>query len=73
MSERYTIKQLKDLYGVTERTINNWRNNKGLPITQITPQSKWVYKEDLERWENSFRKMNEPRQGTSVIKSSRSK
>lgn len=56
MSERYTIKQLKDLYGVTERTLNNWKREKGLPITEITPQNRWVYKEDLERWESSFRK-----------------
>ncbi len=57
MSERYTIKQLQELYGVTERTLNNWKKNKGLPITQITPQNKWVYKEDLENWENTFRKI----------------
>ena len=56
MSERFTIEQLKNLYGVTERTINNWKRTKGLPITEITPHRKWVYKEDLERWENSFRK-----------------
>ena len=76
MSERYTIKQLKDLYGVTERTLNNWKNNKGLPITQITPQNKWVYKEDLERWEHSFRSLERPKEGVSyskIIKSSHSK
>ena len=30
MSERYTIKQLQELYGVTERTLNNWKKNKGI-------------------------------------------
>ena len=73
MSERYTIKQLKDLYGVTERTLNNWKRNKGLPITQITPQSKWVYKEDLERWENTFRKFKNKGYGVTEMNSGYSK
>jgi len=55
MSERYTIKELKKIYGVTERTLNNWVRTRGLPVTEITPRNKWVYKEDLEEWENSFR------------------
>ena len=42
------------MYGVTERTLNNWRRNKQLPIIEITPQQKWVYQEDLISWENSF-------------------
>tara|TARA_B110000881_G_C18066619_1_gene266808 strand:+ start:174 stop:395 length:222 start_codon:yes stop_codon:yes gene_type:complete len=67
MSERYTIKELKNIYGVTERTLNNWVRTKGLPITEITPQSKWVYKEDLENWENTFRKINKPTRGVSIM------
>ena len=55
MSERYTIKELKKIYGVTERTLNNWVRTRELPVTEITPRNKWVYKEDLEEWENSFR------------------
>ena len=54
MSERYTIKQLKEIYNVTERTLNNWRRNKQLPIIEITPQQKWVYQDDLISWEKSF-------------------
>ena len=73
MSERYTIKQLKEIYGVTERTLNNWVRTKGLPVTEITPQSKWVYKEDLENWENTFRKLQKSTMGVSDIKSSYSK
>lgn len=60
MSERYTIEQLKELYGVTERTLNNWKRTKGLPITEITPQNKWVYKDDLVSWENTFRHTTKP-------------
>ena len=73
MSERYTLKQLKELYGVTGRTLNNWVRTKGLPVTEITPQSKWVYKEDLENWENTFRKLQKSTMGVSDIKSSYSK
>lgn len=69
MSERYTIEQLKELYGVTERTLNNWKRNKGLPITEITPQKKWVYKDDLENWENTFRKFKTTSETSSFMKS----
>lgn len=53
--DRYTITELKERYKVSERTLYNWEKTKGLPVTKITPQTKWVYKEDLEKWENSFR------------------
>ncbi|MFD2099727.1 helix-turn-helix domain-containing protein [Flagellimonas iocasae] len=53
--ERYTMDELTERYNVSTRTIYNWIKEKGLPITQITPQQRWVYKEDLEEWENSFR------------------
>ena len=69
MSERYTIKELTSLYGVTERTLNNWVRTKGLPITKITPQNKWVYKEDLENWENTFRKFKTTSETSSFMKS----
>ena len=54
MKKKITIEELKGIYGVTERTLNNWRRNKQLPIIEITPQQKWVYQEDLISWENSF-------------------
>ena len=54
MKKKITIEELKGMYGVTERTLNNWRRNKQLPIIEITPQQKWVYQEDLITWENSF-------------------
>jgi hypothetical protein len=54
MKKKITIEELKGMYGVTERTLNNWRRNKQLPIIEITPQQKWVYQEDLISWENSF-------------------
>lgn len=55
MKEKISIDQLKEIYGVTERTLNNWVRTKELPVVQITPQQKWVYKEDLVNWEYSFR------------------
>jgi len=52
--ERISINELKTIYGVTEKTIGNWVKNKNLPLIQITPQQKWIYKEDLISWEKSF-------------------
>jgi len=52
--ERISINELKSIYGVTERTIGNWVKNKNLPLIQITPQQKWIYKKDLISWEKSF-------------------
>jgi hypothetical protein len=54
MKKKITIEELKGMYGVTERTLNNWRRNKQLPIIEITPQQKWVYQDDLISWEKSF-------------------
>ena len=54
MKKKITIEELKGIYGVTERTLNNWRRNKQLPIIEITPQQKWVYQDDLISWEKSF-------------------
>ena len=48
--ERISINELKSIYGVTERTIGNWVKNKNLPLIQITPQQKWIYKKDLISW-----------------------
>lgn len=58
MKEKISIDQLKEIYGVTERTLNNWVRTKELPVVQITPQQKWVYKEDLINWEISFRNIS---------------
>ena len=54
MSERLTIEDLKKIYGVTERTLNTWKKTKSLPLLQISPQHKYIYKEDLISWEKSF-------------------
>ena len=58
MKEKFTIDELKEIYGVTGRTLNNWIREKNLPVVQITPQQKWVYKEDLVDWESSFRNIS---------------
>jgi len=52
--ERFSINELTEMYGVTERTIGNWVKKKNLPLIEITPQQKWIYKEDLRNWERSF-------------------
>lgn len=55
MNEKLTLKELTKLYNVSERTLYNWRVSKSLPIVEITPHNKFVYKSDLIEWENSFR------------------
>lgn len=52
--ERISIQELKKIYGVTEKTIGNWVKSKNLPLIQITPQQKYIYKKDLILWEKSF-------------------
>ncbi len=54
MSERLSIEDLKKIYGVTERTLNTWKKTKSLPLVQISSQHKYIYKDDLVRWEKSF-------------------
>jgi predicted site-specific integrase-resolvase len=54
MSERISSKELCNIYGVTERTLYNWRKLKNLPMLEISPQHKYIYKEDLISWEKSF-------------------
>jgi hypothetical protein len=58
MKEKISIDQLKEIYGVTERTLNNWIRNKDLPVVQISSKKKWVYKEDLVGWEEKFKRSN---------------
>ena len=54
MSERLSINELKNIYGVTERTLKNWKINKDFPMLEISSQHKYVYKDDLMKWEKSF-------------------
>jgi len=54
MSERLSINELKNIYGVTERTLKNWKKNKDFPMLEISSQHKYVYKDDLMKWEKSF-------------------
>jgi len=55
MKKRITIEDLKERYRVSKRTLYTWKKTKGLPLIEITPQQKWVYENELETWENSFR------------------
>ena len=54
MENRITIDDLKERYNVSERTLRTWKETKGLPLREITPQNKWVYENELKNWENSF-------------------
>lgn len=54
MENRITIEELMERYKVSERTLRTWKENKGLPLREITPQNKWVYENELKNWENSF-------------------
>ena len=54
MEEKINIKGLMEMYDVTDRTISNWIKQKNLPMIEITPQQKWIYKDDLIEWERSF-------------------
>ena len=38
MKKKITIEELKGMYGVTERTLNNWRRNKQLQQKQLQQQ-----------------------------------
>lgn len=46
----YTTKDLTEKFGVTNETIRDWRDNKGLRYTKISPR-KFIYSEkDLENF-----------------------
>ena len=55
MEERISKKQLMELYGVNRNTIEDWRRTKGLKMIEITSHSKYILKNDLIEWENSFK------------------
>ena len=47
---------LKSRYGIiSDRTLKNWRKNKGLPMFEISPQHKYAYLDDLIEWESQFK------------------
>jgi len=54
MNERISSEELCNIYGVTKRTLYNWRKFKNLPMLEISPQHQYIYKEDLISWEKSF-------------------
>jgi hypothetical protein len=50
------IDDLKRRYGlISDRTLKNWKKTKGLPLFEISPQHKYVWFEDLIKWEKLFR------------------
>jgi len=53
IEERISKQQLEKLYSVDRATIESWVKNYGLPLITISTHSKFVKKEDLEKWENT--------------------
>ena len=52
--ERYNVDDLKKMYGLkSERTLCNWKRDRGFPMVEITPQKKYVWRDDLIKWEKS--------------------
>lgn len=54
MENRITIEELKERYNVSERTLRTCKDTKGLPLREIIPQNKWVYENELKKWETSY-------------------
>ncbi len=53
IEERISKQELEKLYSVDRATIESWVKNYGLPLITISTHSKFVKKEDLEKWERT--------------------
>ena len=53
MERRISKQELMKLYGVDRSTIENWKENCGLPLIEINSHSKFVRSDELEEWENN--------------------
>ena len=57
MNERISSEELCNIYGVTKRTLYNWRKFKNLPMITISPYKRFVRKNELLEWEETYRKV----------------
>lgn len=55
MEERITKQQLQKLYGVNRKTIEDWVQNYNLPMITISPYKRFVRKNELLEWEETYR------------------
>ena len=55
MERRLSKNDLMELYGVDRVTIEDWRRNRGLNMTEVSSHSKYITEKDLLEWENSLR------------------
>ena len=53
MERRISKQELMKMYGVDRSTIENWKENYGLPLIEINSHSKFVRGNELEEWENN--------------------
>ena len=53
MERRISKQELMKLYGVDISTIENWKENYGLSLIEISSHSKFVRSDELEEWENN--------------------
>jgi transposase len=52
--DRITKKELMKMYGVDRNTIETWISRYNLPMIEISSHSKYVRKEDLQKWEDKL-------------------
>lgn len=52
--KRISKQELMKIYGVSRKTIENWKKDYGLPIIQISSHSKFIRLEDLIEWEQDM-------------------
>jgi len=56
---RYNRRDLMKLYNISRYTLNDWIENRGLNLIEISSHSQYISKSDLTEWENKMKKDNE--------------
>ena len=56
---RYNRRDLMILYKISRYTLNDWIENRGLNLIEISSHSQYISKSDLTEWENKMKKDNE--------------
>ena len=56
---RYNRRDLMKLYKISRYTLNDWIENRGLNLIEISSHSQYISKSDLTEWENKMKKDNE--------------
>lgn len=53
---RYNRRDLMKLYKISRYTLNDWIENRGLNLIEISSHSQYISKLDLTEWENKMKK-----------------